>query len=90
MAVSKVTSLLGTRGLDSCNRILVYNSSTFTKKNITDNLGMSEAEAELLAKDPENDTVDNMYITLRRYNVFQPLLPNITEEGLLFIFNNSK
>ena len=90
MAVSKVTSLLGTRGLDSCNRILVYNSSTFTKKNITDNLGMSEAEAELLAKDPENDTVDNMYITLRRYNVFQPLLPNITEEGLLFIFNNSR
>lgn len=90
MAVSKITSLLGTRGFDSCNKILVYNSSTFIKKNITENLGMSAEEALFLSKDPENNTIDDMYSILKRYNVFQPLLPNTTEEGLLFIFNNSR
>jgi hypothetical protein len=70
MVTSKIVRLLGTTGINRSNKILVYNSATFTKSRIVGLLGMGEDEAKFLTLNPEPDTIDNIYEILIRHNEF--------------------
>lgn len=85
MVASKITELLGTRGLENSNRLVVYNSNTFGNSDIVESLGLQEKEALILQTEATLSTLQTIYDILIQHKEFAPLVKNENEE---FIFHN--
>lgn len=87
MAASKITEILGTKGLSSCDSIRVYNSSTFKKESIAkEGLGLTDGELSILLQTPTVENIREINSILERHLEYF-IVPNV---GGQFTFNNDR
>lgn len=87
MAASKITEILGTKGLSSCDSIRVYNSLTFKKESIAkEGLGLTDGELSILLQTPTVENIREINSILERHLEYS-IVPNV---GGQFTFNNDR
>jgi len=93
MVVSKVIELLGTKSLQGCTGLILYNTNSFKDPLVCENLGLSATEANRLSTEPTLNTIQSIRRSLSAFSEFEPLslVPSddLSEE-LLFVFDNNK
>ena len=86
MVASKKTEILGTKSLNQCDSIRLYNTETFKNPSIVSGFGLSESDVELLCSTPDATKVVEINTILSRFTEYDALEP---DENLVFTFNNN-
>ena len=86
MVASKKTEILGTKSLNQCDSIRLYNTETFKNPSIVSGFGLSESDVELLCSTPDATKVVEINTILSRFTEYDALKP---DENLVFTFNNN-
>ena len=86
MVASKKTEILGTKSLNQCDSIRLYNTETFENPSIVSGFGLSESEVVLLRSIPDATKVIEINTILSRFTEYDVIKPS---KDLIFTFNNN-